>query len=126
MSGGFGRGVGNLGIAISDLGGTAVTVVHHDHFLDVVQLNRRAQVLPERLVPFLEGRRHNTDGRTGDSEGALLAAQIIAGLLLVNQILNPRIDARQHHGLVVAGCRHGFETLPLARLSTLDTLPAQN
>src|SRR5687768_1061541 len=47
---------GHLGCTVGDLGRAAVAMIDGDHLLDVVQLNRGAEIVVEGLVPALEGR----------------------------------------------------------------------
>ena len=43
-------------LAVGDLGRAAIAVIDRDHLLDVVQLDRGREIVPERLVPVLERR----------------------------------------------------------------------
>ena len=57
---------GNTGGTVGDLGGAAIAMVEGDDLGDVVQLNRRGEIVKERLAPVLEGRRDHTDGGAGN------------------------------------------------------------
>src|SRR5262245_10859926 len=63
----------HLGLAIRDAGSAAIAMVDCDDFLDVMQLNRRAEIVPKCLVPVLERGRDDADRRAGDDELAELA-----------------------------------------------------
>src|SRR5216683_7739281 len=52
----------DLRFAIRDLRGTAVAMIDRDHLRNVMQLNRSREIVPERLLPVLEGRRDHPDG----------------------------------------------------------------
>jgi hypothetical protein len=78
-------------------------VVDGDDLLDVVQLHRRGDVVPERLVPVLERRRDGADGRARDRELAVLAAQPALVQVRADGLLEARVDARERHRFVVAG-----------------------
>src|SRR5262252_4823803 len=62
----------HLGLAISDPGSAAIAMVDCDDFLDVMQLNRRAEIVPKCLVPVLERGRNDADRRARDDELAEL------------------------------------------------------
>ncbi len=63
----------HLGLAISDPGSAAIAMVDCDDLLDVMQLNRRAEIVPKCLVPVLERGRDDADRRAGNDELAELA-----------------------------------------------------
>src|SRR5262245_22886994 len=97
--------VGNAGLAIGDLGGAAIAMVDRDHPLDAVQLDCRSEIVPERLVPILERRRHHPDCRASDHELAELAGQVLLDGVLAHWLLHAGVDAGQYHRLVLPlGC----------------------
>ena len=69
-------------------------MVDNNNFLDVVQLHRGTQVVPEGLAPFFERRSDYADRRASDRERAVFAAQAIACLLFIYQVLKPGINTR--------------------------------
>src|SRR5262249_49920745 len=104
---GLGLGGGDLGLTVGNPGGTAIAVIDRNHFLDTVQLNRRTEIVPERLMPVLKGRSDDADGRTRDDKLAVFTGQISPSKIFPHGLLYARIDASQHHGFVIAfGCNH--------------------
>jgi len=78
-----------------------------DHFRDVVQLDRRGEIVPERRFPGLERGRHHADGSAGKGELAVFAGQAAALHVVEDRLLETRIDASQQHGVVVPFRRQG-------------------
>src|SRR5262249_5146380 len=91
----------HLRLAISDPGSAAIAMVDCDDFLDVVQLNRRAEIVPKCLVPVLERGRDDADRRASDDELAELAGYVLIDGIFVYRLLHARIDAGQYHRLIV-------------------------
>src|ERR1044072_4148191 len=92
----------DLVLAIGDLGGTALAMIDREHALDLVQLDRGGEVVPERLVPILE--RLGDDGDRGprDDELAVLAGQGAPGGVRRDRHLHARVDAAEYHRLVMS------------------------
>ncbi len=63
----------DLGLAIGNPCSAAIAMVDCDDFLDVMQLNRRAEIVPKCLVPLLERGRDDADRCTSNHELAELA-----------------------------------------------------
>ena len=53
----------DFGLAIGNPCSAAIAMVDRDDFLDVMQLNRRAEIVPKCLVPLLERGRDDADRR---------------------------------------------------------------
>src|SRR3954471_24410675 len=87
------RGIDHRSIPVGDFCSAAVAVIDDDDLLDAVQLDRGAEIVPERLVPVLERGRHDADGCAGERELAVLAGELPAGGVFAYQVLEPRIDA---------------------------------
>jgi hypothetical protein len=73
-------------------------VIDRDDLVDVVQLDRGCQVVPESLVPVLESGCDDADGGARYREQAVLARQMAARSIPGDEFLNARIDTRQDHG----------------------------
>lgn len=71
MSSGFCLPCCNSGIAESDLGSATISMGHGDHALDVVQLNRDVQVVPESNMPRCKALMHRSDWTASDRELAV-------------------------------------------------------
>src|SRR5215831_19970972 len=105
---GLGIAVGDGRLSVSDLRGATVTMVDGDDLADAVQLDRGSQVVPERLVPVLEGGCDDTDGGAGDRELAVLAGEMPSRRVLADRFLKAWVDTGQNHRLVLAaGREHG-------------------
>ena len=102
MGRGFRIKVGHGLVAVGNLGRSAVAVVDHHHGRDVVQLDRRRQVVPEGLVPAAEFGGNGANGSPGNIELAVIAHHGSAVHLAKRQLGKPRVDASEQHGIVMA------------------------
>src|SRR5215471_14851896 len=101
----LGVAIGDGRLSVSDLRGATVTMVDRDDLADTVQLDRGSQVVPERLVPVLEGGCDDADGRARDRELAVLAGEMPSRRVLADGFLKAWIDTGQDHRLVLGAGR---------------------
>src|SRR6202041_3193422 len=95
----FGRRAAIL--AIGDLGGAAIAMIDRDQALDVVELDRDREIVPERLVPIGEFWRDRADRRASDDELAVLADEAALHREVAHRRLHPWIDGAKDHRLVI-------------------------
>src|SRR5262249_7889289 len=91
----------DLGLAVGNPCSAAIAVVDCDDFFDVMQLNRRAEIVPKCLVPLLERGRDHADRCTSNDELAELAGEVLLDRIFVHRLLDARIDAGQNHCFIV-------------------------
>ena len=94
------RAVGTVGLPC----GSAISMIDHEDMGELVKPQADVQILPKGLVPVLEPRSHRTDGSPRDPKMTVLALElfsleILLGSLL-DEMLDPRVDTGQHHGIV--------------------------
>jgi len=72
--------------------------------LDVVQLNRDSQIIPEGRMPRREARMDGTDGPAGDDELAVAVTHIIGAHIAKATGGETRIDAIHQHRFIITAC----------------------
>ncbi len=95
-------------VTVGDLGTTAITMVQHDHGRDIVQLDRRREVVPKGLVPAAELRSDCPDGGSRHIELTVPTQHRSSSHVIERELGKARIDAGEQHGTVVP--RHGAGT----------------
>src|SRR5690242_11537865 len=90
---GLARRIRDRRLAIGDFRSAAVTMVDRDNLADLVQFDRRGEIVPERLVPIGESRRNDADRGAGDDELTVLPDQAALRRIGMHRLLQARIDA---------------------------------
>ena len=66
-------------------------MIDRDDFADLMQLDRSGEIIPERLVPISQSRRHHANRGAGDDELAVLPGQAAFRRIGVHWLLQARI-----------------------------------
>src|SRR5215475_2328650 len=93
---------GNLGLSVCNLGSAAVAMIDRNDLRYPVKLNRGRKVVPEGLVPVLEGGRYHADCGAGNDKLAVFSQHASAFHVIERRLGKSRIDAREYHRLVIS------------------------